>query len=328
MRLLILTNNPSRASFRLRIEDHLEELQRQGIQCAVAALPKKTTERWRLLKTARDYDALLIHRKCLNLRDATVLRRYRPAWIFFDFDDAIMHSTSRPESDRTSHYRLFRRTARMADVMIAGNETLAGYACRYCEKVHVLPTGLDTASYFNPDVQKPDDKIRLVWIGSASTLPFLERLRPVLEKIGAAHKNVVLRIIADAFFDLENMTVEKCPWTLDGQIRALQECDIGLSPLPDNRFTRGKCAFKMLQYFSAGLPVIASPVGVNELFVKESRAGLLASADDEWVSAVQTLISDRARREIDGARGRNYVKQFDCKVIARRLAEIIKETAC
>ncbi len=328
MRMLVLTNNLSRASFRLRIGEYLEELKRRDILCTVSALPKKTAARWRLLKSAREYDALLIHRKCFHLLDAIVLRLYRPALIFFDFDDAIMHSTSCPESDRTSHYRLFRRTARMADVMIAGNETLADYARRYCDDVHVLPTGLDTKAYDGPEVRKPDEKIRLVWIGSKSTLPFLEQMCPVFEEVGAEHRNVVLRIIADAFFDLKNMQVEKCPWSLEGHVKDLQECDIGLSPLPDNRFTRGKCAFKMLQYFATGLPVIASPVGVNRTYMEESGAGLIASGDDEWKSAVQTLISNRIRRETAGARGKDYVQQFDCKTIARRLAGIIKDSAC
>jgi len=325
MKILILTNNLSRASFRLRIGDYLDELKRQNILCTVSALPKKTTARWRLLKSTREYDALLIHRKCFHLLDAFVLRLYRPALIFFDFDDAIMHSTSCPESDWTSHYRLFRRTARMADVMIAGNETLADYARRYCDNVHVLPTGLDIKAYDGTDVRKPDEKIRLVWIGSKSTLPFLEQLRSVLEKIGAAHKNVVLRIIADVFFDLENMEVEKCPWTIDGHIKDLQECDIGIAPLPDNRFTRGKCAFKMLQYFATGLPVIASPVGVNKTYMEQSGGGMIATTDDEWERAVEILIADDVLRGTVGQRGRNYVKQFDCKVIADRLAKILSK---
>lgn len=136
-----------------------------------------------------------------------VLFHYAPTRIF-DFDDAIMHSPARPHSDHTSHYRLFRRTAKKMDVMIAGNPTLADYARRYCKEVLVLPTGLDTTAYLKLKAANKDGKIRFVWIGSKSTVKYLSQLRPVFEQIGKTHSNVVLRIIADEFFDLNNMVVE------------------------------------------------------------------------------------------------------------------------
>ena len=322
MKLLIVTNNPSRASFRLRIEDHLDVLRGEGIACEVRALPRKAVERWRLFKASGRYDAVLLHRKCLNAWDAAVWARYCPTMIF-DFDDAIMHSTVRPESEWTSHFRLFRRTAQMMDVMIAGNETLAGYARRYCRQVVVLPTGLDTAAYQIERVPKNPREIRLVWIGSESTLKYLEELRPVLEQIGKSHPQVILRIIADQFFDLERMRVEKCPWSSATEAADLLACDIGLSPLPDNRFTRGKCGFKMLQYFAAGLPVIASPVGVNADFIRQSKAGLAASTPSQWAEAIEKMIEDIALYRQWGENGRAFVQAFDKKNIGKELCRIL-----
>lgn len=326
MKLLILTNNPSRASFRLRIEDHLDYLGQQGIDSDVYAMPRGIVERWRLFRRFGQYDAVLVHRKCFNFWDAAILSRTCPKTIkmIFDFDDAIMHSTSRPESRRTSHYRLFRRTAKRMDAMIAGNEYLAGYARRYCNRVFVLPTGLDATACPAQSVEKSPDEIRLVWIGSESTLKYLAELRPVLEEIGKTHKNVILRIIADKFFDLENMPVEKCPWSLTSQVADLQACDIGLSPLPENRFTQGKCGFKMLQYFAAGLPVIASPVGVNETFINESHAGFLASTPAEWKNAIEKMVNDIAAYRLLGENGRKYVQAYDKTVIAKELCRILK----
>lgn len=326
MKLLILTNNPSRASFRLRIEDHLDFLKQQGIQSEIRAMPRRMMDRWRLFKASGCYDAVLLHRKCLNFWDAAVFAHYRPTTIF-DFDDAIMHSTSRPDSRYTSHYRLFRRTAKMMDVIIAGNGILADYARRYCTKVVVVPTGLDTASYQKSDISKDTDHIRLVWIGSESTLKYLADLRPVFEEVGKTYKNVILRIIADTFFDLENMKVEKCPWSLKTQVPDLLSSDIGLAPLPDNCFTRGKCGFKMLQYFAAGLPVIASPVGVNETFIKESGAGLLASTPSQWKDAIEKMIKDIALYRQLGENGKQFVKKFDKKLIGIELCRILKSAA-
>ncbi|MCU0600890.1 MAG: glycosyltransferase [Desulfobacterales bacterium] len=323
MKLLIISNNLSRASFRLRVGDHLDFLDKEGIRCNVRQLPRKNLERWKLFKTSGQYDAVLIQRKCLNFWDAAVLSRFCPKMIF-DYDDAIMHSATKPESRLTNHFRLFKRTARMMDVMIAGNEYLAGYARRYCKQVHILPTGLDTMAYQVQGVQKSRNEIRLVWIGSQATLKYLAELSPVLEQIGKTHKKVVLRIIADKFFDLENMSVQKHLWSLDNQISDLVACDIGLSPLPDNRFTRGKCGFKILQYFAAGLPVIASPVGVNEKFIKESNAGLLAMTHSEWQDAIEKMVNGIAVYRQLGQNGEKYVQAYDRTAISKDLSRIIK----
>ena len=325
MKLLIISNNPSRASFRLRIGDHLDFLQQRGISCTVCALPKGAVARWRLFKSSRAYDAVLLLRKCLNFRDAMVLGHYRPKLIF-DFDDAIMYSPSRPQSDNTSHYRLFARTAKMMDVMIAGNEYLADHARRYCGRVLVLPTGLDVSAYQVCRPDKAPDTIRLVWIGSQSTLKYLAQLKPVFEHIGKRRRDVVLRIIADAFFDLEHMPVERCRWSLTTQALDLAACDIGLAPLPDNRFTRGKCGFKVLQYFAAGLPVVASPVGVNATFVNDSKAGLLASTSDEWIAAIEHMICDIDIYRQRGQNGRQYVKTIDRRINSEQFYHIIKTT--
>lgn len=325
MKLLILTHNPFRAGFRLRIGDHLDYLDREGIQCEVCKLPHKKLERWKLFKKAVHYDAVLVHKKCLNVLDMVIFSNFCSK-VIFDYDDAIMFSSSRPESDQTSHYRLFRRMARKMEVMIAGNEYLAGFGRRYCRQVYVLPTGLDTKAY---KIQNPDKnaaEIRLVWIGSESTLKYLEELRPIFEKIGKKYPRVVLRIIADQFFELDHMTVQKRPWSLDTEVADLTDCHIGLSPIPDNRFTRGKCGFKILQYFAAGLPVIASPVGVNEKFVRESGAGLLASEMRKWEEIIEKMVQDMTVYRQWGENGRKYVQAYDRTSISENLCQIIKST--
>ena len=324
IKLLIIVNNPKRASFRLRVTDFLDYFRREGIVCEVCKLPQKNLQRWQLFKSAQKYDAVLLHRKCLNFFDAKVLARYSRK-IVFDHDDAIMYSTSRPESNRTSHFRLYKRTIQMVDCVIAGNEYLAEHARLFCRHVYVVPTGLDTTAFEQERPQKHDDEIRLVWIGSESTLPYLAELKSVFEQIGKSHPHVVLRIIADEFFDLENMMVQKHMWSLESQVSDLLACDIGLAPLPDNRFTKGKCGFKILQYFAAGLPVVASPVGVNEKFIKESNAGILAATPEQWKSAVEKMIEDVPMCRQMGQNGKRYVQAYDTSLVAKQFCEIVKE---
>ena len=212
----------------------------------------------------------------------------------------------------------------MVDCVIAGNEYLAGHARQFCPTVHVLPTGLDTKPYITNTVKRHDSKIRLVWIGSQSTLKYLKEICPVLEKTAREDIRLVLRVIADDFPMLNYMKLEKHTWSLETQAADLLACDIGLAPLPDNRFTRGKCGFKILQYFAAGLPVIASPVGVNRDLIEKSGAGILANTPQQWQDAILNLAQHPEHRKQMGQKARQFIKQYDTEVLAEKFGHIIQ----
>ena len=324
MRLFVLTNNPERASFRQRIQIHLDALHANGVDYEVAKLPSGELARLRLFKRASDFDAVILQKKCLNFFDAICLRRYSRE-IIYDFDDAIMYSPEMPESDTTSHFRLFQRTVRLADMVIAGNFYLAEHAQRFNNNVKVLPTGLDTTAYNQPIRAKDDGKVRLVWIGSKSTLKFLAEIKPALEQIGLRYDSVTLRIICDDFFELQNMEVEKRWWSLEKQAEDLATSHIGLAPLPDNRFTRGKCGFKILQYEAANLPVVTSPVGVNSEYVRNGVTGYHASNIRQWIDRVSELIDDIELRKKMADAGRAQAQRFDITVIGKTLYSFITE---
>ncbi|MFA5422480.1 MAG: glycosyltransferase [Phycisphaerae bacterium] len=323
MKLLIISNNPSRPSFRQRVEIFLESFHSNGIEAEVHKLPKCYIERWKLFKKAEKFDAVLLHKKCLNFFDVKCLRKHARK-IIYDFDDAVMYKASRPQSENTSHMRLFARTAKMADCVIAGNDYLAQHARRFNKNVHVIPTGLVVDDYKTGDVRPNDGKVRLVWIGSSATLKYLEQLKAVLEQIGQKFDNVVLRIICDSFLKFKNIKVEENRWSLETQASDLSACDIGLAPLPDNRFTRGKCGYKILQYMAAGLAATASPVGVNRQFIEESRAGLLAENENQWVEIITKLINDNSARQQMAANAKEYVKKFSRDVIAQKIIKTIR----
>jgi glycosyltransferase involved in cell wall biosynthesis len=152
---------------------------------------------------------------------------------------------------------------------------------------------------------------------------YLKELKNVLEEIGSRFSDVVLRIICDDFFDLDNMKVEKRQWTAETQFLDLTESDIGLAPLPDNRFTRGKCGFKILQYAAAGLPVIASPVGVSAEYVSDGITGLHASSALEWTEKLGRAIRDPQQRISMGLAARQRVEKFDVAAVGRQLYDIV-----
>jgi glycosyltransferase involved in cell wall biosynthesis len=323
--LLIVTNNPERASFRQRIGAYLDFFHDNGINCEVAKLPAGSLARRKLFKQAADFDGLFVHKKRLNSLDAFWVSRYARK-VIYDFDDAVMYSDKHPARPSRKRQKSFQRTIKLADMIIAGNSYLAEHAGRFCLNVNVLPTGLDTQAYRPSAEPKNNGNLRMVWIGSKSTLMYLAEIKPALEEIGSRFDNVVLRIICDDFFDLNNLEVEKCLWSQKKEVVDLATSDIGLAPLPDNRFTRGKCGFKILQYAAAGLPVVASPVGANAEYIQDGTNGFYAVDDSDWIEKISLLLKDSQLRQQMGRAGRQKVKQYDLRVIGKQVCRLIQKT--
>lgn len=321
--LLILTNNLNRASFRQRIVVYLDILQANDIDCEVAQLPSGTLARRKLFKKTADFDGVFLHRKILNFFDAFWLRRYSRK-IIYDFDDALMYSDRKPGCNSWSRQRRFRRSVELADLVISGNSYLAEHAQKFNPRVEVLPTGLNTKAYKVENKAENDSKIRLVWIGSKSTLKYLAEIKPVLEEVGSRFDNAILRIICDDFFELLNMEVEKNQWHKDTEAVDLINSDIGLAPLPDDRFTRGKCGFKILQYAAAKLPVVASPVGVNAEYVCDGVTGFHAINASQWIDKISELIENAELRKRMGQEGNVQVQRFDLSIVGKQLCKLVE----
>jgi glycosyltransferase involved in cell wall biosynthesis len=323
MKLLIISNNPDRASFRQRIGVYLDTLQGNGIRCEVAKLPATERARLNLFRRAAGYDAVYLHKKCLNILDAFFLRKYSRK-IIYNYDDAVMYSEKHPE--RGSFFRMlsFCRTAKMADCIVVGSSYLSRQGQPYNDSIHVLPLGLEVKRYDVSRINIDDAKVRLVWIGSKSTAGYIQALSDVLEQIALQCGNVIIRIISDGFPQLRNLPVEKIPWDVHSRYGALAECDIGLAPLPDNRFTQGKCSFKVLEYSATGLAVVGSPVGSNVDHIREGVTGFFASDAKQWTQKILLLIKDKQLRSEMGRAGKIFARQFDCEIIGDRLSVLIK----
>ncbi len=325
MNILILTNNPDRASFRQRIEAYFPTLGKSGFDYKVIRLPKGLIARKNLIERCNNFDIVFLHKKTLNPVDSHWLHRHAQK-IVYDFDDAIMYSAGDPEKSSRKRLNAFKRTVERADLVTAGNAYLADHAKVFNANVHILPTGLAINSYQRTSGKRNNAGIRLVWIGSRSTLKYLAQIEDVLNEIGRRYNNTVLRIISDEFISLKNLAVERCTWSLTDQATDLVSSDIGLAPLPDNRFTRGKCGFKILQYQAAGLPTVASPVGVNSEYVDHEVNGFLAQGQHEWVDKLSRLIDDSQLRNQLGSSGRESVKRFDLNPLGERLCELLESS--
>lgn len=322
-RLLVLTRRRANASFRQRIEPYLAALHERGIAASVVELAKSALVRRRQWRQAFEFDGVLLHRKTLTAWDAWALG---PAQrLIYDFDDAVMYQARAPDEPHPARLRRFGRTVERAGLIIAGSPHLA----RYVETVGakcaaVVPTGLDVARFPAKVHRNVAGPLRLVWIGSASTLKQLEPFRPMLETVGREMPQVTLRIVADAELQVAGLRVENVRWSLQTEGRMLAESDVGIAPMPDTPYTRGKCGFKVLQYMAAGLPVIASPVGVNADYITDGVTGLWAKTPQEWTGAVRRLAADASLRERLGAAGRRLAEaEFDLRVLAPKVVDLI-----
>ena len=304
-RVLVIITNPQQASYRLRIEALRPLLAGRGFELDVNVRPRGLLSRRALLRAAKDYQAVILQRKFLDPADARLLRR-QARKIFYDIDDAVMyhaHRVGRIAQWRTN--RRFEATARVLDHVVAGNEYLAAMFRQRGREVTVLPTCVDPAHYVVKE-HSAANPLRLVWIGSGSTLPYLAEIVPALRQI----ENVRLITIADRTLDEScGLSVEHVPWSLEGEAAALARGDIGIAPTPDDRWTRGKCGFKIIQYMAAGLPVVASPVGANAEIVRVGETGLLATTPQEWADAIRRLADDVALRASMGRAGRDRVER-------------------
>jgi len=324
--LLVLTRRRANASFRQRIEAYLAPLAERGIASEVVELAASPLARRRQLLRAREFDGLWLHRKTLTAWDAWALRGAAPP-IVYDVDDAVMYQARTAEQGpHRGRLKRFRRTVAMARLTLVGNPILADHVARAGGRAEVVPTGLDAGRYQPREQRENAGPLKLVWIGSRSTLKRLEPFRGVFDELARAMPGVVLRVIADADFSVDGLAVENVSWSSETEARLLAECDVGVAPLPDTPYTRGKCGFKILQYMAAGLPVIASPVGANAKYVRPGETGLHARSTGEWVAAVQRLAGDPALRVTMGRAGRQRVAdEFNLAVLAPRVCRLIED---
>jgi hypothetical protein len=308
VRVLILTHRCSDASFRVRWERHRPALRERGVETVVHEIPPRG--RGALWRAARDHDAVVLHRRLLRRTDLRRLRRHA-ARLVYDFDDALCFRPRPPHRSLTRRVRFF-ATVAASDLVFAGNRYLAALARLRARIVFVLPSTVEVAD--PPPGVVQHERFTAVWIGQAATLPHLELVRRPLLEAG-----IPIRVVADRAPE----GTESRPWSEETEARDLAECHVGLMPLPDDPYARGKCGYKLLQYYAAGLPAVASPVGVNRVLA--AGGALLAREPGAWIAALRRLEGDAGLRAALGASGRDFVeRRYAAGPLAARLAHLLE----
>ena len=333
--LALVVGDETMASTRQRVLGYLGALRAAGFDPRVRFEPRwshvpvlRRLGRLReLLATTRFHDAdlVMIQRRTFPPWFARRLAR-QPQGRVFDFDDAIdlPPPTASPTArDLLRYRRNFLATVAVSDRVLCGNSVLAGRVPHgRCE---VLPTPVDARRFCPGALPVPSGPV-LGWVGHGDNLGYLEALAEPLAEIGRRHRDLKLVVVSDRRPELPHVAVEFRPWSLGRELEGFADIAVGLAPLADTEWTRAKCAFRLLQYMSLGVPAVASPVGMQAEVGVDGVSVLLARNGHEWVRAVDSLLRDRELRLRLARAARKEVEQrFDVPIIARRLIAVLED---
>ncbi len=274
---------------------------------------QSTWKRMRELCKAKKYDLLFVQREGYMLGTAFFEKRMaRKIPMIFDFDDAIwMHNVSEGNKKLAflKNAGKTRELIQAASLIFAGNTYLADYARQFNSNTVIVPTTLDTDKY-RPVEVKEKTKICIGWSGSFSTIPHFELAIPVLKSIKQQFGDrVYFKVYGDDRYENKELGIKGVAWSATKELEELSEIDIGIMPLPDDEWSKGKCGFKGLLYMSLGIPAVMAPVGVNSEIIEHGVNGYLPSNQNEWVECLSRLVGDTNLRRQIGNRGKETVEQ-------------------
>jgi glycosyltransferase involved in cell wall biosynthesis len=345
MRILLLHKYGQKAaSFRYRLQQYVPYLEAAGFECTVSpllgddylterfksgrrsplAIAQAALRRLKVLYEVERYDLVVLCIEVFPYVPALFERylNFRGVPYVFDYDDPIFHYYDLSHS-RTVKWLLgnkMKQVVRGASVVFGGSPYLVDYARAQNADVELLPTVVDLKKYhqtkkFETPARSGGQPFVLGWIGSPSTAAYLTALAPALREFCARHAGARLVCVGSGPLSIPGVPVEIREWTDATEVSDILDFDVGLMPLTDDPWSRGKCGFKLIQYMACGVPALASPVGVNSTIVEEGLSGFLPRTQAEWVAALERLIGNPQLLAKMGARGRQRVEERYCLAV-------------
>lgn len=330
MKVAFLIHSLEVNSCRYRVLQYLPYLKKQSIDVSVHFYKRKWLDKLRFYDSLGQYDILYIHRKLFPPIEFWYIRK-KAKKIVYDFDDALMYKSSSSKNPYSPSRRIrFAHMMKRIDFVIAGNQFLKSEVLLYNPNIVVIPTSIDLSHYTVKGHFHQEGPITIGWLGGSSTLKYLETLMPTFEKLYQKYPHFQLKIVCDKFLEAFNVPIIKKRWTLDEEEADLKSFDIGVMPLADDLWSRGKCGLKILQYYSVGVPAVCTPVGINREIVEDGVNGFWAQNEDEWEDRLLRLIQEEGLRKEMGFKGRRTAERSYClDVNAPRILEVLKKvSAC
>jgi glycosyltransferase involved in cell wall biosynthesis len=263
-------------------------------------------------RNVKEFDAIYLFREAALLGPPIFERLFYRSRvpIIFDFDDAIFVPYVSPSNGYLSYLKYPSKTktiCRLSSHVMAGNSYLADYARQVNDKVTIVPTTIDTEKYRLEE--RMENEIPVIgWSGSYSTVQHLDTLRGALTDL-AKQERFRLRVIGTPRYEIDGVDVDSMAWRAETEVADLRPIDIGVMPLPDDKWSLGKCGLKALQYMALGIPTICSPVGVNSEIIRDGENGFLAATQEEWIEKLTLLLKSAELRKRLGLAGRATVEE-------------------
>ncbi len=332
IKILCLHSSTSLASYRYRVEQFMPFWKEYGIQVDLVSLSGKGyPDKLKLALSAARYDYVWLQKKVLSPIFINIIAsRSR---LIYDFDDAIYstgshtsgyvnpsHAGSRQTVSRLHH------VLKKSFLVFAGSPELVAYSRQFnASDVQLVPTALEMPVW-NPYLRNPVDPVTVGWIGITSNMPYLELVDEAVKQVQVRHPDVVFSLMSGEPEAGLKARWEFVPWSRETEQTWLQSIDIGIMPLTDEEWSRGKCAFKLLQYMSYAKPVIASPVGANIDAVIQAKSGYLAATSAEWYEAIESLITKPELRQRMGEEGlKLFQEQYERSIVQSKIARILHD---
>ena len=361
-RILFLVPHPVEdAGYRYRVQQFIPYLDRAGYECTI--WPFSTEQLFRALRSKGQLGTKVLHtmycsaRRLIRLADLSpfdlivihrevfpfltpalekwVMQRHRK--VVFSFDDAIY--VGHKHVSNLNHPILYRfkyghgvdEVLRRTEHVIAGNRILADYARQFNSRVSVIPTVVDCMKYsYKPVRENGAQPLTVGWVGSRSTVSYLSHIKPALQRLADTYPaRVQFRFFGCPEYKLYLPNSSYFPFWLDTEIDDIRSLDIGLMPLSDTEWTRGKCAFKAIQYMAMGIPTVASPVGVTIDVIRHDFNGFLAESVDDWCRALEVLITEFTTRQRLSLCARHTIEEaYSLQVWGPQMAALFDELFC
>jgi len=297
----------------------------------LAHVSGRFAHRFSVSNAAQQFDAVYVFREAARLGPPLfewLIKRKRVPMVF-DFDDAIFVSYRSPSNGYLSYLKFAAKAntiCRLASHVMVGNPYLAEYARQFNPCVTMIPTTIDTGKY-TIQPKEPVEAPIIGWTGSFSTVQHLDTLGRALQKL-AQRERFRLRVIGTPDYRLEGVEVEAMRWRAETEVDDLRSADIGVMPLPDDAWSKGKCGLKALQFMALGVPTVCSPVGVNTDIIQDGENGSIAGTEDEWVEKLSQLLRSIELRRRLGLAGRVTVEsKYSAVAQAPRVYEVLESIA-
>lgn len=336
--LFIAAHRPDRSpSQRYRFEQYFSFLREQGYECELSPIINETADKYfystghffrklqitiqsaiQRLKDvwrANNYDIIFVQREAFMTGSTYFEKGFAKsnAKLVYDFDDSIWLMDTSNANKKWEWMKSTKKTGRImsvSDMIFAGNNYLFDYAKQFNSNVKVIPTTINTQLFKRKEDYKDNEKICIGWSGSITTIKHFEEAINILKKIKDKYKDkVYFKVLGDDTYENKALGIKGLPWSSSTEIDVLSSFDIGIMPLPDNQWVKGKCGLKGLSYMSLEVPTIMSAVGVNTSIIAEGKNGFLAANDAEWFDKISALVDSFQLRKTIGDQGRKTVEK-------------------